>query len=208
MGKVSHNKMYFVLGRDFPYLRQDTNKASLIEVVSEIRQSNNKDAADWLKANKDCKLNSTLDFGRPVHAEMSAIMACARGGVATQGAFMFVTTFPCQNCAKNIIAAGITRVYFIEPYPKSLALELHDDAIFLNDELKNSVAERVELRPYVGIGPRRFFDLFALNSGNGINLKRKDDTTGKAFEWPRDRKKIRSDSIEGWFPRLAIPRLS
>ena len=42
---------------------------------------------------------------------------------------LFCTTYPCHNCARHIIVAGIKEVYYIEPYVKSLCLTLHDDAI-------------------------------------------------------------------------------
>lgn len=59
---------------------------------------------------------------------MDAIVSvvCA-GNNSLDGCEMFTTTFPCHICAKHIIAAGIKAVYYIEPYEKSLAIELHDD---------------------------------------------------------------------------------
>ncbi|HEV7255746.1 MAG TPA: anti-phage dCTP deaminase [Mesorhizobium sp.] len=59
------------------------------------------------------------EFGRVVHAEMCAICDAARLGRSIKGATLFCTTFPCHNCAKHIIAAGIKTVVFMEPYPKS-----------------------------------------------------------------------------------------
>ena len=44
------------------------------------------------------------------HAEMEALLSCARSGVSTRGATLYSTTFPCHNCAKHIIAAGVARV--------------------------------------------------------------------------------------------------
>ncbi|MDN3612645.1 hypothetical protein QWZ16_23945 [Vibrio ostreicida] len=29
-----------------------------------------------------------------------------------------VRLFPCHNCAKHIVASGIKRVVYVEPYPK------------------------------------------------------------------------------------------
>jgi cytidine deaminase len=47
------------------------------------------------------------EFSRPVHAEMAALIDSARRGVSVDGHVMYVTTFPCHNCAKHIIAAGL-----------------------------------------------------------------------------------------------------
>jgi deoxycytidylate deaminase len=42
---------------------------------------------------------------------------------------LFSTTFPCHMCARHIVSAGIKRVVFLEPYPKSYAEELYADSI-------------------------------------------------------------------------------
>ncbi|MGB9859820.1 MAG: ComE operon protein 2 [Moorellaceae bacterium] len=62
---------------------------------------------------------------RTVHAEANALIQCARFGVATAGADLYVTHFPCLNCVKLIIQAGIRHIYYeteyrVHPY----ALEL------------------------------------------------------------------------------------
>jgi len=74
-------------------------------------------------------LFAITEFGRAVHAEMEAILACGRKGISTIGRTLYTTTFPCHNCARHIIGAGIAKVVYIEPYPKSKAKELHEDAI-------------------------------------------------------------------------------
>src|SRR3974377_740241 len=52
-----------------------------------------------------------IEFSRAVHAEMEAIISVARTGKAgLMGGTIFSTTFPCHNCARHIVAAGIKRV--------------------------------------------------------------------------------------------------
>ncbi len=72
---------------------------------------------------RDAILGSSLkkltEYGRPVHAEMSALMSCAKNGISVDGATLYCSTFPCHNYAKHIISAGIKRIVYIEPYPKS-----------------------------------------------------------------------------------------
>ena len=63
---------------------------------------------------------------------MDALLSAGREGVSTVGTRLFVTTFPCHYCARHIVGAGVYEVQYIEPYPKSLALELHNDAIETN----------------------------------------------------------------------------
>jgi deoxycytidylate deaminase len=120
------------------------------------------------------------EFSREVHAEMAALMACARSGAMASGAHLYATTFPCHNCAKHIVAAGIERVYFVEPYPKSRALQLHDDSITLMDG--QEVRGRVAFVPFVGVGPRRFFDLFSMKLSSGRPLERKE-AAGRSVQW-------------------------
>jgi deoxycytidylate deaminase len=115
-----------------------------------------------------------------VHAEMEALLACARSGVSPVNGTVHCTTFPCHNCAKHIIAAGIKRVVFIEPYPKSKALEFHQEAVTLD---KSDGENKVIFEPFTGIGPRKFFDLFSMNMSSGYPLSRKEK--GKNAVWTR-----------------------
>src|SRR5205807_7486580 len=78
---------------------------------------------------KGSHLVNSIEYFRAVHAEMAAIVDAARRGVPICDAVLYTTTFPCHDCAKHIVAAGIQRVVFIEPYPKSLAPELYLDSI-------------------------------------------------------------------------------
>lgn len=121
---------------------------------------------------KESKLMDLLEFGRVIHAEMSAISDAARLGVPVKGATLYSTTFPCHICAKHIVAAGIERVVFLEPYPKSYAKELHADSI----EIEGSEEERkVKFVPFMGISPFRYRDFFEKG-------KRKDDS-GNTIRW-------------------------
>lgn len=53
---------------------------------------------------------------RTIHAEMNAILQCAKFGAQTQGAEIYVTHFPCLQCTKMIIQAGITKINYLEDY--------------------------------------------------------------------------------------------
>ncbi|WP_051353126.1 ComE operon protein 2 [Thalassobacillus devorans] len=66
---------------------------------------------------------------RTIHAEMNALLQCAKFGVATEGAEIYVTHFPCLHCCKAIIQAGITSVYYHADYRNHpYAIELFRDA--------------------------------------------------------------------------------
>lgn len=125
------------------------------------------------------------EFGRAVHAEMAALMACVRIGVSPQGGALYCTTFPCHNCAKHIVASGVREVLYVEPYPKSKARDLHGDEICLQDEEEPDDDDcRVRFRAFEGVGPRRFLDLFSLNLGSGRPVRRKQSgADGRRVDW-------------------------
>lgn len=53
---------------------------------------------------------------RTIHAEMNAVIQCAKFGVPTQGSEIYVTHFPCLQCCKGIIQSGIQSVYYSKDY--------------------------------------------------------------------------------------------
>jgi dCMP deaminase len=57
-----------------------------------------------------------LELSTATHAEARLIAEAARDGLATRGAVLYVTDFPCPPCAKLIAAAGIARLYFRDGY--------------------------------------------------------------------------------------------
>lgn len=135
----------------------------------------------------ESSLTHLTEFGRAVHAEMEAILACARNGISSRGATLYGTTFPCHNCAKHIIAAGIHRVVYIEPYEKSKAEKLHNDAMAVGFKKRKNL---VQFEPFVGLGPRRFLDLFSMRLGSGYFLERKDEND-KVFDWRLNKARAR-----------------
>jgi cytidine deaminase len=106
---------------------------------------------------RDSKVMDLLEFGRDIHAEMSAISDAARKGLPIEKTTLYSTTFPCHICAKHIVAAGIAKVVYLEPYPKSYARELHPDSISIEGD---GPTQRVEFSAFIGISPYRYRDLF------------------------------------------------
>jgi dCMP deaminase len=51
---------------------------------------------------------------RAVHAEQNAIVQAAYHGIATNGAVLYTTTWPCVQCAKMLINAGIKEIVYAE----------------------------------------------------------------------------------------------
>ena len=119
---------------------------------------------------KNSKVMDLTEYGRVVHAEMNSICDAARTGVSLKASKLFTTTFPCHNCTKHILAAGISEVVFLEPYPKSKAKELHDNEI----EIEGSSIDKVNFVPFLGITPTLYRIVFEKS-------KRKKD--GVAVRW-------------------------
>lgn len=105
----------------------------------------------------ESKVMDLIEFGRDIHAEMSAISDAARNGVSVRDSTLYCTTFPCHICAKHIVAVGIKKVVYIEPYPKSYAEELHSDAIRIEGDGGDG---KVGFRRFIGISPFRYRDFF------------------------------------------------
>ena len=103
---------------------------------------------------KSTGIGSLTEFGRVVHGEMEALMMCARNGIATKGCTMYMPTFPCLNCAKHIIAAGIKKVVYIDPYPKSKALEFYINEISQDEQEQD---KKVIFIPFKGVWSSAFY---------------------------------------------------
>ncbi|CAG73049.1 putative deoxycytidylate deaminase [Pectobacterium atrosepticum SCRI1043] len=190
-------------GKDYT-LGYDSNAREKKNIISDIleRTLNHINACkeEGIFSNKDkileiitnslnkSKIKDITEYGRVVHAEMEAILSCARSEINTNKATIYCTTFPCHNCAKHIVASGIEKVIYIEPYPKSKAFDFHIDSI---TSLENpSDKNKVIFEPFVGVGPRCFFNLFSINLGIGYKIKRKD-SDGNVVKWERRNGRLR-----------------
>ncbi len=156
---------------------------------------------------KDARLMDATEYGREVHAEMAALMNASRQTIRIDGGILFCTTFPCHVCTKHIIASGITKVVYIEPYPKSLAENLFGGEKGIITVDKRPESEKIPFQPFVGISPSRFMDLFA--------WKEKKNSDGYKKEWKPDKSTPRywEDSLqilknEGIFADSIAKRLS
>lgn len=144
-----------------------TQNEIIEELLNEVRELSTLDAQrkEQLKVElRSTRIGSLLEFSRAVHAEMDALLSAARKGAPLMGTRLFVTTFPCHYCARHLVAAGVDEVQYIEPYPKSLALDLHRDAIAVEragwSAPSRAEGGRVLFRPFSGIAPRMYRQAF------------------------------------------------
>lgn len=108
---------------------------------------------------KESFVMDLLEYGRMVHAEMCAITDAARTGQRLEGTTLYSTTFPCHMCARHIVAAGISRVVYIEPYSKSLVSDLYPDSVSIEGEQVRE-GPKVNFEPFIGIAPERYTEIF------------------------------------------------
>lgn len=144
--------------------RNQAGGAAVLREAKEPNQNTGKSVLDGTRA------NSLIEFTRCLHAEQAAIVDAARTGTAIGGGRLYTTTFPCHECTKFIVGAGIVEVQYIEPYPKSLAGDLYRDLIDTLPPLDEDIVEgdiprseklrRLPFRPFLGFGPTRFDDVF------------------------------------------------
>lgn len=138
-------------------------KESTVEQLMEEAFSDNPNA--FMRGSH---LLNSIEYFRAVHAEMAAIVDSARRGVAIRECILFTTTFPCHDCAKHIVASGIKRVVFVEPYPKSLVPELYLDSIKVDQPSPRvfqggaDMIGYVSFESFVGVAPRQYMELFVM----------------------------------------------
>lgn len=160
---------------------KDSNDKRKKDILSELMKAFDENAKieNILKIPgvKRSQFMDALEYGRIIHAEMSAICDAARLGRPLKDSVLYCTTFPCHMCAKHIVASGVSEVIFLEPYPKSLASELHGDSIEIEGQPRGiySSFPRTLFKHFFGVSPRRYRDLFEKH-------RRKDDS-GNFLPW-------------------------
>lgn len=177
-------------GRDYRFQGgYDSNKIEQQKIIANIlKELNCSNTDENIAKIKSTGIGALTEFGRVVHGEMEALMMCVRNGISTKDCSMYMTTFPCHNCAKHIIAAGIKKVVYIEPYPKSKALEFYTNEISQNEQ---DSEKKVIFTPFKGVGPHRFIDLFSMHSIRWYSRNRKDKD-GYVVQWDRDKANLRN----------------
>jgi cytidine deaminase len=144
------------------FLSPENEALSADELVSKLSSG-----AHGVKLGES-RVRNLIEFGRVVHAEMHAICEAARLGRPVKGARLYCTTYPCHICARHIIAAGISEVVFIEPYPKSLTEELYGKETTLGRN-RGALDGAVQFRTFHGVAPLLYRRVFSYR-------KRKDES--------------------------------
>ena len=150
------------------------------EVIGEIFERLDKERKMALEG---ARITGLLEFGRTVHAEMAALADAAFRGVSVKGATMYVTTFPCHMCARHIVASGLRRVVYIEPYPKSMVSELYPDSISIGPACGFS---SVKFEPFLGFSPKIYVQFFEIPEE-----PERENSEGVIIPWDRKTRRCR-----------------
>ncbi len=122
------------------------------------------------------RLKSLIEFSRAIHAEMYALISAGQNnGSKIIGSSLYCTTYPCHNCARHLIAAGVMNIFYIEPYPKSMAIKLHSDSI--TEDEKDLT--KVRLLAFDGVSPNRYLQFFTYKQDDRKKIFRKGINTSE-----------------------------
>jgi len=189
--------------RDFAY-GYDVNDRLKLHIVADVLARLHK--AGWLTDEADVsdldglaqramndplrnsRIGDLLEFGRIAHAEMAAICTAARRGTALGDSIMYSTTYPCHECARLIIATGINKVVYVDPYPKSQVQEMFRDEV---SEGRSACPGTVVFEPFEGVAPRLFRQVFRMPP------RPRDKATGRYADWDgtKSRPRLLADSV-------------
>jgi dCMP deaminase len=83
----------------------------------------------WMMPNDNsCTCYRHVTKKEVLHAESNAILKVAKSTMNCEGAELYTTTCPCFDCAKLIIQAGISKVYYCEDYRDMSGVKLIERA--------------------------------------------------------------------------------
>jgi dCMP deaminase len=83
---------------------------------------------------------------------MNAMLQCARFGVSTDGATLYVTDFPCLQCTKSLLQAGIQQINYLRNYHNdeyAMRLIKLKGVTLRHITLKENIMEEARLDQYI-----------------------------------------------------------
>jgi len=58
-----------------------------------------------------------------IHAEINSVAHCANTGISSNNATCYVTHYPCINCFKCLVSAGISQIIYLKDYHNDLLVQ-------------------------------------------------------------------------------------
>ncbi len=154
--------------RDWPWRRNssmDAKKKIFKEILGFLKDNQNVPIPEsyfeegslqdlMVALKEETSFMDILEYSRNIHAEMSALIGALNTGRSVQGATLYTTTFPCHTCTRHLVAAGIGRVCYLDPFSKSQALSLFSDSVTYQQV--SGQDQRVLFEQFTGITPRKY----------------------------------------------------
>ena len=70
-----------------------------------------------------------------IHAELNAVLKCAKEGVSVKGATIYTTLSCCVQCASMLASCGIERVVYLNEYRDTKGLDILKECGIVVDKL-------------------------------------------------------------------------
>jgi len=154
---------------------KDKIKKDINDIIASALGDKDKSSKITEEIISETRIKDLIEFSRAVHAEMEAILSSCRSGMSPKGGTLYCTTFPCHTCARHIISVGIKKLFFIEPYEKSLAMEMYRDEIELEPTNPHGEHKKVVFSHFEGVAPRQYINFYEADvrkvDGKGITTK-------------------------------------
>jgi deoxycytidylate deaminase len=152
---------YEKIGGSFKYTDKDKSKTfrelvseDLKDLPSKINELEGRNCSFCFKTFENAyEKEKNQVHTRSLHAEENAMLQISKkGGNGLMGGYLFTTASPCELCAKKAFQLGITKIFYIDPYP----------GISMTHILKSAVQDKnnPELEMFKGAVGRTFHKLY------------------------------------------------
>lgn len=72
-----------------------------------------------------------------VHAELNAVLKCAKEGVSVKGATIYTTLSCCSQCASMLATCGVKRVVYLEEYRDAKGIDILKECDIIVEKLRS-----------------------------------------------------------------------
>ena len=72
-----------------------------------------------------------------IHAELNAVLKCAKEGVSVKGATIYTTLSCCAQCASMLASCGVKRVVYLEEYRDTSGIDILNECGITVDKLSS-----------------------------------------------------------------------
>ena len=72
-----------------------------------------------------------------IHAELNAVLKCAKEGVSVKGATIYTTLSCCAQCASMLASCGVKRVVYLEEYRYTSGIDILNECGIVVDKLNS-----------------------------------------------------------------------